>query len=77
MQPNIVVPPNRFVVLFELFVVQNYNILFRWTHLLVTYNAPRREACVYRDGEYSTTLPVQGQLEANGKNLAIRILAVV
>jgi len=46
----------------------------RWTHLAVTYNAPRREACVFKDGEFAISLPVQGQLEANGKNLAIRIM---
>lgn len=46
----------------------------KWTHLAVTYSAPRREACVFKDGEFATSLPVQGQLEANGKNLAIRIM---
>ena len=47
--------------------------LSRWTHLAVTYSAVRREASVYKDGEFAISLPVQGQLEANGKNLAIRM----
>lgn len=46
----------------------------KWSHLTVTYSAVRREAWVFKDGVPAISLPVQGQLEANGKNLAIRIM---
>jgi hypothetical protein len=46
----------------------------QWTHIAVTYNAQKREANVFKDGTFTMPLAVQGQLEANGKNLAIRIM---
>ena len=73
MQTNIVLPPNKYVLCYFYSVLIDFFPPSRWTHLAVTYSAVRREASVYKDGEFAISLPVQGQLEANGKNLAIRM----